>query len=270
MGRGIPAAVPASIPAEVPGVIPGGAGWPTDGLVEWYDFSLGGSAVQVWNSLAGFGFVCWNGATIGAEATDGTVGKLGVTLDGSADYLSPDSVQALVGGSSYITDVYLVKPAVLQASTARDMLSDRIINGPATSLLSHWFTDTGKITCGCRSKSTDAFQSFTSASAVASTGKWVLLAIEIDYIAATIRLYVNGVFREAKTGCVFANSILIPETPTGRPDKFGINASLTPARYFNGIFKDSLLYKKKLSDGDHKAMYEYSRDMLSTLGESAW
>lgn len=263
--------IPAVVPATIPSLIPGGLGYPADGLVEHYDFSIGSSSGMVWNSLVGFGLVCWNGNLVGSDVREGTVSNLGVTLaSASSQYLLPNSVQQLLAGTSNVTDIYLLKPSTVVAGAGRDMVSDRIINGISTSLFSHWFTDTGKLLFGCRSKSSDSFQSATSVAAVVTAGSWVFLAIDIDYVAGTMKLFVNGVNTDTKSGCTFGNTVFVPETPTGISDRFGIDAEITAGRYFNGIFKDSLLYRKSFSPSEHKAMSDYAKETLLNLGQTAW
>ncbi len=266
---GSPSSIPFTNPGSMPSSIPGFGGYPSDCLVEYYDFSQGGSSVQVWNSLAGFGLECYNGNSIFADAYDGSVSSIGCTLSAAtSDQMIPASVQHLLSGASGLTDVYLLRPAVLQALTARDMISDRIVNGTSTSLLTHWFTDSGKILCGARSRGLDSFQSFTSDSAVVTVGNWVLVGVNVDWAGDSMTLYINGVQNKVVTGLAFGNSVFVPESPIGRPDTFGINAGRTAGRFFDGVFLHSLLYRRCLSASEHKDIAAVAKEVLVNLGQS--
>lgn len=247
----------------------------TSGLVERYTFVGDDATTQLWaNRVAGTALTCIRGISTGNTTNDPSLSNLGATFDGSTpEYCVPTYIYPSLVGVSAITDMYLVKPASLEAGTGRDMLADRICSGTATSGISQWFTNTGHLLVGARSQSSDTWAnvSLTSANALATAGSWVLVGAEFDFTAKTIKLFQNGVYTgDLKTSAGFASNTVANNSPSAGYDVFCINAAKTTAYSFPGIMYESVTYRRVLTSDEHLQIANYYKDKLTTLGETTW
>ncbi|MDD2229312.1 MAG: FlgD immunoglobulin-like domain containing protein [Candidatus Cloacimonetes bacterium] len=182
-----------------------------------------------------------------------------VYFDGTGDYitLGANKTQAGMNGATGLTLETWVNPSSLRTGTNRNVIADFCISG-ASSMVMMYFTDSGKLRFGGRSRSADNFQDIQTASAVVSSGYWYHLAGVLDFTNDTVKLYLNGELIGSKTtGVSFGSDTYV--SSSGSTEIIGCNQPLTATQYFHGYMDDMRIWSTPRT----QAQIQY--DMTITL-----